>query len=78
MFLVYSDLLLQPFVSGAVCAYLFYRSVYTRCIDVAPKTLKKIKIEGERGKIRVIKQSLGNAYSHGEVLLPVHQGELPR
>lgn len=76
MFLVYSDLLLQPFVSGAVCAYLFYRSVYTRCIDVAPKTLKKI--EGERGKIRVIKQSLGNAYSHGEVLLPVHQGELPR
>lgn len=37
--------------------------------------LKKI-IEGERARIRVIKQSLGNAYSHREVLLPVHQAAL--
>lgn len=40
MFLVDSNLL-QAFVSGAVCAYFFYRSVYTMCIDVASKTLKK-------------------------------------
>lgn len=39
MFFVDSNLL-QAFVSGAVCTHLFYRSMYTMCIDVANKTLK--------------------------------------
>lgn len=39
-FLVDSNLL-QAFVSGAVCTYLFYTSVYTMSIDVAIKILKK-------------------------------------
>lgn len=76
MFLVYSNVLLQAFISGAVFVYLFYRSVYTICIDVSPKTAKEI-IEGEIGKIRTVKKSLANACSYGDVLMPVHQAELP-
>lgn len=75
MLLVYSNVLLQAFISGAVFVYLFYRSVYTICIDVSPKISKEI-IEGEIGKIRTIKKSLANAYSYREMLLPVHQAEL--
>lgn len=60
MFFVDSNLLLA-FVSGAVCTYLFYRFMYTVCIDVATKNLKNSR---ERGRIKVIKQSLGTACSH--------------
>lgn len=64
MFFVDSNLL-QAFVSGAVCTHLFYRSMYTMCIDVANKTLKNNRErEREICRIKVIKQSLGAAYGH--------------
>lgn len=43
----------------------------------SPQDFRK-RIEGEISRIRVIKQSLGNAYSYGELLLPACQAELPK